>query len=569
MSELTLLRCGALLGAAGTLLGALATSAALALTGIVVVGAGISICAPVLFAIAGRSVDEPVRGAAMSIVTTIAYLGFLVGPAAVGLLANATALRTSALPRSPVSRWPWRSWRPRGHGCRVRIGWQVVGQIAAEAGGLAEQGARDDPFGAVDFGGEPDRHHVRRRPGYAPLRGLRQRRLGFWLALWVLVMAAEFGALVPLIFQREVRASRAGHLPPRWRLVRGLRSDRLATAPGQPQRHAHDRHRFRFFVSALLSQFTSPVAQTWRSCSGPLGALLRGAGADLPDRWPARSRVDWLLLGDFVWPVDPAGGLAAVLRAGRQPAGCPSRRRDRRCGRQGPALIGRPASVAVAVVVASRWRAASQPRRRALLPSVAGSVALLLFAALLTNDIVTGSRSQTASGWQSARSSRCRWPSSLDYCARGWPAAASPTCSASSDTTRGATLQAALARTLGDPGLAVAYRLPEHRLRRADGHPVPAPGRRRSLRDGVERDGKEIATLVYDASLDDDPELVEAVVRRGAIALENERLNAEAQARLAELQASRERIVAAGDAERRRLERNLHDGAQQRLVALS
>ena len=54
-----------------------------------------------------------------------------------------------------------------------------------------------------------------------------------------------------------------------------------------------------------------------------------------------------------------------------------------------------------------------------------------------------------------------------------------------------------------------------------------------------------------------------------AIALENEQLHAESQERLAELVASRERIVAAGDAERRRLERNLHDGAQQRLVALA
>jgi hypothetical protein len=95
VSELTLLRAGAALGAAGTLLGALAPGAALALAGVVVAGAGISICAPVLFSIAGRSADEALRGAAVSIVTTIAYLGFLGGPAAVGLLASATALRTS------------------------------------------------------------------------------------------------------------------------------------------------------------------------------------------------------------------------------------------------------------------------------------------------------------------------------------------------------------------------------------------------------------------------------------------------------------------------------------------
>jgi signal transduction histidine kinase len=85
----------------------------------------------------------------------------------------------------------------------------------------------------------------------------------------------------------------------------------------------------------------------------------------------------------------------------------------------------------------------------------------------------------------------------------------------------------------------------------------------------VESDGTELVALVYDASLDDDPELVEAVRAAAGMALENERLHAEAHSRLAEVQASRERIVAASDAERRRLERNLHDGAQQRLVALS
>jgi signal transduction histidine kinase len=113
---------------------------------------------------------------------------------------------------------------------------------------------------------------------------------------------------------------------------------------------------------------------------------------------------------------------------------------------------------------------------------------------------------------------------------------------------------------LGDPDLAVIYATPDATL--------PAPDDRRSVAP-VERDGRQLAALVYDAALDDDPELVEAVAAAAAIALENERLQAESQARLAELQASRERIVAAGDAERRRLERNLHDGAQQRLVALA
>ena len=78
-----------------------------------------------------------------------------------------------------------------------------------------------------------------------------------------------------------------------------------------------------------------------------------------------------------------------------------------------------------------------------------------------------------------------------------------------------------------------------------------------------------MAALVYDSTLDDDPELVEAVTSAAGIAIESARLHEESEAQLNELKASRERIVAAGDAERRRLERNLHDGAQQRLVGIA
>ena len=78
-----------------------------------------------------------------------------------------------------------------------------------------------------------------------------------------------------------------------------------------------------------------------------------------------------------------------------------------------------------------------------------------------------------------------------------------------------------------------------------------------------------MAALLHDPVLEDEPELLDAVAAAAAIALENARLHAELRARLDELQGSRARIVEAGDSERRRLERNLHDGAQQRLVALS
>ena len=75
--------------------------------------------------------------------------------------------------------------------------------------------------------------------------------------------------------------------------------------------------------------------------------------------------------------------------------------------------------------------------------------------------------------------------------------------------------------------------------------------------------------ILHRSDLLDNPELIEEVASAARLALENERLQAEARAQLEDLRSSRARIIEAGDAERRRLERDLHDGAQQRLVGLS
>ena len=132
-----------------------------------------------------------------------------------------------------------------------------------------------------------------------------------------------------------------------------------------------------------------------------------------------------------------------------------------------------------------------------------------------------------------------------------------------------ASLRERLARVLGDPTLNIAYRLD-------DGRYVDATGRSFELPRGPDRAitlvtarGEEIAALVHDPALVDEPALVESVRATAGLVLENERLAAEVGAQLAEVRASRVRLVAATDAERRRLERNLHDGAQQRLVTLS
>ena len=132
-------------------------------------------------------------------------------------------------------------------------------------------------------------------------------------------------------------------------------------------------------------------------------------------------------------------------------------------------------------------------------------------------------------------------------------------------------LRDALARALHDPSLSLAYWLPERRRYvDVDGRPVqlPAEGDSR-VATVVEREGRPVAALVHDAALRDEPELVDAVGAAAGLALENERLQADLRARLDELKASRARMVDAADAERRRLERNLHDGTQQRLVSIS
>lgn len=129
----------------------------------------------------------------------------------------------------------------------------------------------------------------------------------------------------------------------------------------------------------------------------------------------------------------------------------------------------------------------------------------------------------------------------------------------------------AIARALHDPSLELAYWLPESSTYvDAHGRPVelPGPGSGRAAAP-VEREGRLIGVLVHDATLADQPELVDGVRAAAGLALENVRLQAELRARLDELRASRVRLVEAGDAERRRLERNLHDGAQQRLVSLA
>ena len=134
-----------------------------------------------------------------------------------------------------------------------------------------------------------------------------------------------------------------------------------------------------------------------------------------------------------------------------------------------------------------------------------------------------------------------------------------------------AVLREALASALRDPSLTLVYWLPDY------GTWADIEGRAVDLADLddsrpmrlIEKDGTKVAALFHDPALLDEPELLDAVTAAAGIALENGRLHAELRARLEELRGSRARVLEAGQEERQRLERDLHDGAQQRLIALS
>jgi signal transduction histidine kinase len=132
------------------------------------------------------------------------------------------------------------------------------------------------------------------------------------------------------------------------------------------------------------------------------------------------------------------------------------------------------------------------------------------------------------------------------------------------------TLRDELAHALRDPTLRLAYWLPERgEYVDAEGRvaELPAPGDDHAITQ-VRRGGERIAVLVHHPSVQQEAGLVEELADILRLGVEHERLRARIRAQLAQLSASRAHVVAVGDAERRRLERDLHDGAQQRLLSL-
>jgi signal transduction histidine kinase len=279
-------------------------------------------------------------------------------------------------------------------------------------------------------------------------------------------------------------------------------------------------------VSAGRALFRDPFldAHCWSNCTA--NAFLVDA-----DRGVARaldSTLPRLTLA--------AGVLATLLSGGRAIAATPAARRAELPLLAALALAGAAEAAYGLALILDPAESADRLSFRALYVAAGGTLWVVALAA----------------GWTIVRTHRRR--SAVARLAADLEAAAAT-----------GSLSAALADSLGVPGLDVGYPVGDH-LVGGDGLPVAEDGRAATP---LVRGDRTIALLLHepDAVLPD--ELERELGSTARLAIENERLRAEVLSRLHDLRASRARIVETADAERRRLERNLHDGAQQQLLALS
>jgi signal transduction histidine kinase len=240
---------------------------------------------------------------------------------------------------------------------------------------------------------------------------------------------------------------------------------------------------------------------------------------------------------------------------------------------QGQRSVGVVLSVFTVALLVRRWRRASPPERHAGAPVLwAGSAMFAALAFSVANDIF-GHPLGPGPAW-TRELVFASIPVAVLAVLLQRRLARGAVAGLVVELGEGATsvdLREALRRALGDPSLELAYWVPASaRYVDASGSPVQLP-QAASDRTAtvVEREGEPIAALIHDPALAENDELVQSVCAAAALTLENARLQAELRARLAELQASRARLVAATEGERRRIERDLHDGTQQRLVSIA
>ncbi|HET8949037.1 MAG TPA: histidine kinase [Solirubrobacteraceae bacterium] len=228
---------------------------------------------------------------------------------------------------------------------------------------------------------------------------------------------------------------------------------------------------------------------------------------------------------------------------------------------------------ALVVILVRRWVRASPPMRRLLAPVLVGAACLTVGTFALLWDKIAGARTELIA-WIIAITFLAL-PLALLANLLRMRLARSAVGGLIVDLRRDGEpshLQTALRRALGDPSLTIAFWLPEYdTYADLSGNELTLPEEGPGVAITVlERgDGSRVAALIHDPSLAQQGDLLREVAAVAAMAVENARLQAELRANLDELRGSRARVIEAADSERRRLERDLHDGAQQRLVTLA
>jgi signal transduction histidine kinase len=230
---------------------------------------------------------------------------------------------------------------------------------------------------------------------------------------------------------------------------------------------------------------------------------------------------------------------------------------------------------ALIVILARRWRAASSAQRQALAPVlVTGGLVMVLLATWYAAMLAYVDEG-FVQGLEDARyvvlaTVPFAFLAGLLRSRVAGAAAVSEVVARLGGTDRRTAMCEVLDDALAGTSLELAYMDPGGEWIDSHGRRVEIPPAERDrIVTSTVQGGEGVAVITRDGSLEDQPELVRAVVATAQLAFENERLSSELHAKIEELSASRARIVESGDAARRRLERDLHDGAQQRLVSLA
>jgi signal transduction histidine kinase len=342
---------------------------------------------------------------------------------------------------------------------------------------------------------------------------------------------------------------------------------------------------FLWLLGTLVELWTAPAAVFVGYLIAPLYivAAAHMVLAYPSGRLPSRS-VRALVIGLYVTATVaqlPALLMAHIASTYREPAGSdPLIVHATKLSSEWPGALMEIASVILLALtvraLVNRWRAASVPRRRLLAPVFWPAIGMFAFLALVMIVAVLSLPDVLASiGWVGETIFFAAVPLSflaflLRTQASNVGAVGDLMAKVQNAPARGE-LRDALAQVLRDPSIELVYWLPaKGRYVDATGKPFDLPERdsRRAVAE-IEHDGNPVAAIVHDSTLLDQPELIQSVGAAAALALENERLEAELRARIEEVRASRVRLIKAEEAARRRLERSLHDGPQQRLVALA